>query len=219
MPAASPSTQPVTQARTCLMDSDINSNQTFICENGPNKGVTYYLVAANVTIGKKQLHQGEWPQGYTLPQSCIAAGIGQLQGSLVDRAIRQSQRCTDTSASVYEAWCGDYCNRSLKGQMASLFPGTLGNEFCSIAKGDDYMGCFNEAFLFKLKDPPFNPDANNTFDLYIRSDRKISDIKCRNVETEIRRIAQDNNIAIPQTLQNAFECFNELFVDLTCKPQ
>lgn len=218
-PTQTPLPSQSSQTRACFKDSDIDPSKNYTCQNGPNAGVKYNLVAADIVIGKKQLHQGEWPQGLTIPASCIAAGMGSFQGPAIDRAIRESQRCTDPN-SVYEAWCGDYCDRSLYGMTQGSIPGTMQNPFCSIQNNpsDDYMGCFNQSFLFKLKDPPFNANTDNTFDLYIRADTKVSQVQCRNVEAEFRKISQQTGVPIPPNIQNAFQCYNELLVNLQCQP-
>lgn len=202
---------PVVEQRNCLLDSDIDKQTKYTCGSGPNSGVLYYRVMKDVTINKKVLRQGEWDTEVPLPDSCRDLGIGNVLSNVADREVRPSRRCTDNE--MYEVWCGDYCTRFIEEMVR-------GKDFrsiplCGMDPNDGYLGCFNQAFLFKLNDPPFNPSGANKFDVYIRSDETIPD-RCRDILQEYEKASQRLGIPLSPLIRATFQCWRDLETTIKC---
>ena len=209
--------QPQPTPRSCLQDSDIDRSTRYECQSGPNVGDVYYRIAVltNIEITKKQLFIGEWDPSIPLPQSCIDAGLG--SGPIIpiaDRAIRPSERCRDPS--LYEVWCGDYCDRFIETRLREPNRDITTIPLCGTNPNDDYLGCFNEAFLFKLKEgETFTQGAPNTFDVYIKDGASIP-ASCRDIVARYQQIAADKGITIDPGLQAQFQCYSELQISIRC---
>lgn len=206
---------PVQTPGSCLRDSDINTSIKYRCQNGPNIGQDYFRVIEDTVIVKKQLRVGgEWDPSAPIPPSCQGLiGNGPF-GSTYDRRVRRSMRCSDSD--IYELWCGDYCSRVLEAQLHGQSVQSV--PLCGDVPGDDYLGCFNEKFIFKLKDPPFKEDQANHFEVYI-NDTTIPD-HCLDVVAKYQEIATTKNIRIPAHIEALFQCYRDLQAQssIKCSP-
>lgn len=171
----------------------------------------------NITVGKKSLTQGECDTSVGVPESCRRVGFcaAAIPGGLTDRAVRPSKRCNDPN--MYETWCGDYCDRGLEDFIVPNAAGintimTNQSQLCELEQGDNYMGCFNEAYLFKLKEgETFNPNGNNIFDVYIKGNTIP---ECRSVADDIERIAKARGLTPNAAV---IQCYRDLTVKIRCE--
>lgn len=195
--------------RSCLKESDIEKDKLYTCPKGDNKDVAYYRIARDIKIEKKLLRGGQIAD-VEIPASCQGKLLVGGDNGITDRAVRQSRRCTDPDKNTYEIWCGDNCRRVIEDtvRFGALPPG---EKLCDT--GDGYLGCFNQDFVLRLKDPPFNENAINTFDLYIRADGSVPEV-CGDVQLkEYDNALKKYNKSDPALLQ----CLKDLQTQIKCK--